>query len=90
MLSVELFDCWLGCQAGPKKESRPQFWSWLDEETCVDNPSAGGAEQATKPSNKVKSCQQLLCSACAWALPAMCQQSFFLQHNKAGNLSLET
>ena len=22
MLSVELFDCWLGCQAGPKKESR--------------------------------------------------------------------
>ena len=73
-----------------KRKAGPQFWSWLDEETCVDNPSAGPAEQATEPSNKVKSCQQLLCSACAWALPAMCQQSFFLQHNKAGNLWLET
>ena len=73
-----------------KRKAGPQFWSWLDEETCVDNPSGGAVEQATKPSNKVKSCQQLLCSACAWALPAMCQQSFFLQHNKAGNLWLET
>ena len=41
--------CWLGCL--PKKESSSQVWTRVDEETCVDNPSA--ALQTKLTANKV-------------------------------------
>ena len=70
MLSVELFDCWLGCQADQKRKAGPNFGVGLTKKHVLTIHQQD--QRSKRLSLRTKSSR--VSSSCAQLVPGLCQQ----------------